>query len=60
MNQLPQDPFMLLSTVNMLLRDGAFDSLDDLAAAYGTTADDITRRLAEAGFEYLPEARRFA
>ena len=60
MNQLPQDPFMLLSTVNMLLRDGAFDSLDDLAAAYGTPADDITRRLAEAGFEYLPEARRFA
>ena len=60
MNQLPQDPFMLLSTVNMLLRDGAFDSLDDLAAAYGTTAADITDRLAAAGFEYLPECRRFA
>jgi len=60
MNQLPQDPFMLLSTVNMLLRDGAYDSLDDLAAAFGTTAAEICRRLGEAGFEYIPEARRFA
>lgn len=60
MDQLPKDPFMLLSMVNMKLRDGDYDSLDDLCAELGVDAADLTARLAEAGFEYIPEAKRFA
>lgn len=60
MNDLPQDPFMLLSYINMKLRDGDFDDLDDLCASNDIDKDELVRRLAEAGFEYLPESKRFA
>lgn len=60
MDQLPQDPFMLLSMVNMKLRDGGYDSLDDLCAELGVDTAELVKRLADAGFEYLPDAKRFA
>ena len=40
MYTLPKDPVMLLSFVNMKLRD-EFSSLDELAAACSITADEI-------------------
>ncbi len=60
MDNLPQDPFMLLSMINMKLRDGDYDTLDDLCADLDVDKAGLIRRLAEAGFEYLPEAKRFA
>lgn len=56
---LPQDPFMLMSLLNMKLRDGEFESLDDLLAFLGADKNEIERKLKEAGFEYIPEIRQF-
>lgn len=49
---------MLLSYVNTRLRDD-FDSLDDMCLALGISRDELTARLAAAGFEYSPENKRF-
>lgn len=51
---------MLASMINMKLRDGGYDSLEDLCAALDIDPRELKQRLAEAGFEYLPEGRRFA
>lgn len=56
---LPSDPVMLMSMLNMKLRDGDFESLDDLCATLGVDEKDIIKKLAEAGFEYMPEIRQF-
>lgn len=58
MTELPRDPFMLLSAVNMKLRD-EFDSLDELCASLDIDRADLERRLADAGFIYLPSANQF-
>ena len=55
---LPKDPVMCLSVVNMALRDGA-DSLEELCSGWGEEKEDLIRRLAEAGFEYDEKERRF-
>lgn len=58
MNELPQDPAMLLSYVNTRLRDD-FDSLDDMCASLGIDRDKLVAKLAAAGFEYSPDHKRF-
>ena len=58
MNELPHDPAILLSYVNTRLRDD-FDSLDDMCLALGISREELTARLADAGFEYSPENKRF-
>lgn len=60
MENLPQDPFMLLSFINMRLRDGDYDSLEQLCDDLGISPDDLKARMGAAGFEYLPEGKRFA
>lgn len=55
---IPQDPMMLLSFVNMKLRD-EFSSLDELCAALGIEREWLTERLATAGFEYSEENNKF-
>lgn len=50
---------MLVSAINMLLRDGEFESLDALCAYYDRDQEALLHTLAEAGFEYLPEQKRF-
>ena len=59
-DNLPKDTVMLMSMINMKLRDGDYSSLDDLCAELGVHPAELIRTLAEAGFEYLPQARRFA
>ncbi|MDE6588470.1 MAG: DUF4250 domain-containing protein [Paramuribaculum sp.] len=54
----PADPFMLLSMVNMLLRD-QYSSLDELCASEDIDRDSIVKSLADAGFEYMPEINQF-
>lgn len=56
---LPQDPFMLLSIVNMKLRDGGYESLDDMCLSLGVDKEEITQRLHDAGFDYNPDIRQF-
>ena len=55
---LPNDPFMLFSVVNMKLRD-TYTSLDELCQKEDIERDELCRRLAEAGFEYNAEHRKF-
>lgn len=55
---LPSDPMMLMSAVNMKLRD-EYDSLDALCEDLGVEREELCRRLAEAGFEYSEEHKRF-
>lgn len=45
---------MLLSMVNMKLRDGGYESFDEMCRALDLDAEAIKSRLAAAGFEYMP------
>jgi len=56
---LPKSPIMLLSTVNMYLRD-KYESLEELCAAEGAEAEEIKKILSQAGYAYDPDAKRFA
>ena len=58
MDNLPKDPFMLLSAVNMKLRD-TYPSLDELCASLDIDRRQLERTLADAGFEYSAEHNRF-
>lgn len=48
---LPQDPVMLLSFVNLKLRD-EYDSLDELCADLDVDRAQLEARLASVGFYY--------
>lgn len=55
---LPKDPNMLVSVVNMKLRD-EFSTLDDLCGSLGIDRDTLERTLAEAGYQYQPDSNSF-
>lgn len=57
-NQLPTDPFMLLSFINMKLRD-KYNSLDELCEDMNINREDLVSKLAAAGFEYNPSQNKF-
>lgn len=59
MDRLPRDPAILVSSVNMLLRDEEFDSLDALAYCFGTTAAELQAYLLPFGFVYSEEQHQF-
>ena len=56
--ELPNDPMMLLSTVNMYLRD-RHESLDELCAALDIDRNKLEEKLRAAGFEYNKEHNKF-
>ncbi len=56
--QLPEDPIMLMSFVNMKLRDD-YDSLQALCDDLDLDEAWLTTKLADAGFEYNPSANKF-
>ena len=58
MENIPSDPMMLLSFINMKLRD-QYDSLDELCASMDIDRRELVSRLAEAGFEYNPQQNKF-
>ena len=58
MENRPSDPFMLLSFLNMKLRD-EYDSLDSLCDDMGIDKDAIVEKLRDAGFEYSVEQNKF-
>ena len=49
--ELPKDPAMLFSVINMKLRDN-YGSLDELCRKMDIDQDWLTQTLAAAGFEY--------
>ena len=55
---LPQDPYMLLSFINMKLRD-AYPSLAALCDDLDADEEAVCAALAAIGYTYSPEQNRF-
>lgn len=58
MTSLPQDPYMLLSVVNMKLRD-RFSSLDTLCEDADVSRGEVEAVLATIDYHYDPEQNAF-
>lgn len=56
--ELPKDPMMLFSLINMKLRD-FYPSLDALCEDLNVSKEEIVNQLKEAGFEYNAEVNKF-
>lgn len=52
------DPVMLMSIVNMKIRD-EFGDLDSYVKFYELDKDALIKKLANAGFDYLEDAKQF-
>ena len=55
---LPQDPMMLFSVINMKLRD-FYPSLDALCEDLNVDKEELMAKLAAVGFEYSEEHNKF-
>ena len=58
MEYLPKDPAILVSSINMLLRDGEYDSLEQLCYAFNRDAEEIKNYLLEYGYVYSESQKR--
>lgn len=58
-DRFPRDPFMLLSFINMKLRDKYPEGLDSLCSDMNIDAEKLCRILSENGFEYDKTNNRF-
>ena len=58
MNEIPKDPFILYSWVNLKLRD-YYPSLDALCEDLDIPKDEILSKLSALGFKYDPNQNRF-
>jgi len=58
MTDYPKDPMMLLSWVNMKLRD-FYPSLEDLCSDMEIDLEGLVKKLSEAGFEYNRDLNKF-
>lgn len=59
MDYLPKDPAILVSSINMLLRDDEFDSLESLCYCYNTQPCEVQAYLALHGYVYSLEQKQF-
>lgn len=55
---LPKDPVMLLSAINMQLRDN-YSSLKELAASYMIEENEIIEKLAAINYTYDENTNQF-
>ena len=55
---IPQDPIILYSYINTLLRD-QYPSLKELCKAIGVEENEIIQKLQTAGFEYDETVHQF-
>lgn len=58
MKDLPRDPFMLMSVINMKLRD-YYPSLDALCEDMNIEKEVLTTTLGSIGMEYNPDTNKF-
>ena len=58
MEELPKDPFILFSYINMKLRDD-YAALDELCQKEDIDKDEVVKRLQAAGFEYNEQQNKF-
>jgi len=59
MDHLPKYPEILVSSVNMLLRDEEFDSLESLCYNFNEDAERLKAYLHDAGYVYSEEQHQF-
>lgn len=59
MEYLPKDPAILVSSVNMLLRDEEFDSLESLCYAFNREPQEIKDYLHGHGFVWSDSQKQF-
>lgn len=59
MDYLPQNPAILVSTINTMLRDNEYDSLEALCDNFNTDPEHIKAILFEAGYTYNEEQAQF-
>ena len=59
MDYLPKDPAILVSSVNMLLRDEEFDTLESLCYAFGRDSEEIQEYLMGYGFVWSEQQKQF-
>lgn len=59
MDRLPQDPIMLLSSINMLLRDREYDSLEDLCGRFDRDINEVKTTLLQVGYKYDEKLKQF-
>lgn len=59
MDYLPQDPAMLISAVNMLLRDEEFDTLESLCINFDRDVDELKAYLLRYDYIYNEEQQQF-
>ena len=58
MDILPKDPAMLMSFINMKLRD-EYRTLEDFCSAYCLDETKLKAQMEAAGFEWMPGVRQF-
>lgn len=58
MDNLPKDPAMLMSFINMKLRD-EYRTLEDFCSVYGLDETRLKAEMEAAGFEWMPGQRQF-
>lgn len=54
----PQDPYMLLSIINMKLRD-SYPTLEELCASEDIDRDELENRLAAIDYHYVEGQNQF-
>ena len=59
MDFLPKDPAILVSSVNMLLRDEEFDTLESLCYAFSREPKEIKDYLMKYGFVWSERQKQF-
>ena len=58
MDRLPQDPIMLMSFINLKLRD-FYPSLEALCEDMNINRQELIEKMLKAGFEYSETNKRF-
>ena len=56
---IPEDPIMLMSYVNMKLRDGEYADLAELCDSMGCNEHELMEKLKSAGFDYIESQKQF-
>ena len=59
MDYLPKDPAILVSSVNMLLRDAEFDTLESLCYSFSRDPEEIKDYLCQRGFVWSEQQKQF-
>lgn len=58
MEYLPNDPAILVSSINMLLHDDEFDTLESLCYNFGREPEEIKEYLAGHGYTWSEEQKQ--